>query len=148
MNFFISFIGVIYLFIGFISMLTALLFIELGRPKDLIKAGLLILLGIFLIIYKNIFTIKISLIVSLNALLITFYFIENFSFRWNQLLDKEKFVIKSLSGLNKNFSEIFKIISLELKNLPFMNIKNISKDTSIKKKWVRKKDKNNSSNEE
>ena len=29
-----------------------------------------------------------------------------------------------------------------------MNIKNISKDTSIKKKWVRKKDKNNSSNEE
>ena len=129
-------------------MLTALLFIELGRPKDLIKAGLLILLGIFLIIYKNIFTIKISLIVSLNALLIIFYFIENFSYRWNQLLDKEKFVIKSLSGLNKNFSEIFKIISLELKNLPFMNIKNIFKDTSIKKKWVRKKDTNNSSNEE
>ena len=148
MNFFISFIGVLYLFIGFISMLTALLFIELGRPKDLIKAGLLILLGIFLIIYKNIFTIKISLIVSLNALLIIFYFIENFSYRWNQLLDKEKFVIKSLSGLNKNFSEIFKIISLEIKNLPFMNIKNIFKDTSIKKKWVRKKDKNNSSNEE
>ena len=148
MNFFISFIGVLYLFIGFISMLTALLFIELGRPKDLIKAGLLILLGIFLIIYKNIFTIKISLIVSLNALLITFYFIENFSFRWNQLLDKEKFVIKSWSGLNKNFSEIFKIIILELKNLSFMNIKNIFKDTSIKKKWVRKKDKNNSSNEE
>ena len=148
MIFFISFIGVLYLFIGFFSMLTALLFIELGRPKDLIKAGLLILLGIFLIIYKNIFTIKISLIVSLNALLIIFYFIENFSYRWNQLLDKEKFVIKSLSGLNKNFSEIFKIISLELKNLPFMNIKNISKDTSIKKKWVRKKDKNNSSNEE
>tara|TARA_Y100000589_G_scaffold231161_1_gene218571 strand:- start:167 stop:613 length:447 start_codon:yes stop_codon:yes gene_type:complete len=148
MIFFISFIGVLYLFIGFFSMLTALLFIELGRPKDLIKAGLLILLGIFLIIYKNIFTIKISLIVSLNALLIIFYFIENFSYRWNQLLDKEKFVIKSLSGLNKNFSEIFKIISLELKNLPFMNIKNIFKDTSIKKKWVRKKDKNNSSNEE
>jgi len=148
MIFFISFIGVLYLFIGFFSMLTALLFIELGRPKDLIKAGLLILLGIFLIIYKNIFTIKISLIVSLNALLIIFYFIENFSYRWNQLLDKEKFVIKSLSGLNKNFSEIFKIISLELKNLPFMNIKNIFKDTSIKKKWVRKKNKNNSSNEE
>ena len=146
--FLVFFIGLFYLLIGCISLFTALLFIELGRPKDLIKAGLLILLGIFLIIYKNIFTIKISLIVSLNALLIIFYFIENFSYRWNQLLDKEKFVIKSLSGLNKNFSEIFKIISLELKNLPFMNIKNIFKDTSIKKKWVRKKNKNNSSNEE
>ena len=146
--FLIVLIGVLYLILGLVLLVTTLLFIELGRPKDLIKAGLLILLGIFLIIYKNIFTIKISLIVSLNALLIIFYFIENFSYRWNQLLDKEKFVIKSLSGLNKNFSEIFKIISLELKNLPFMNIKNIFKDTSIKKKWVRKKDKNNSSNEE
>ena len=142
------FVGALYLFIGCISLLTALLFIELGRPKDLIKSGLLILLGIFLIIYKNIFTIKISSILSLNAVVIIFYFIENFSYRWNQLLDKEKFDIKSLSGLKKNFSVIFKIISFEFKNLSFMNIKNIFKNTSIKKKWVRKKDKNNSSNQE
>ena len=141
--FLIFFIGLIYLFIGFISLFTALLFIELGRPKDLIQSGLLILLGTFLIIYKNIFTYKISLILILNTLLIILFFIENFSFRWNQLLNKEKFNIKSLPGLKENLSIIYKIISFDFKNLFLDNIdlKNIFKNTSIKKKWVRKEDK-------
>ena len=137
--FLIVFIGILYLVIGFISLFTALLFIELGRPKDLIRSGLLILLGAFLIIYKNIFTYKISLIVTLNAVLISFYLIENFSYRWNQLLNKEKFDIKSWSGFKKNFSIIYKIISFDMKNLFFNNkIHNIFKNNSIKKKWVRR----------
>ena len=139
--FLIVFIGILYVFIGFVSLFTALLFIELGRPKDLIQSGLLILLGIFLNIYKNLFNFQISLILTLNALLISFYIIENFSYRWNQLIDKEKVDIKSLSGLNKNFSIIYKIISLDLKNIFFNNnIKDIFKNTSIKKKWVRNQD--------
>ena len=148
MIFLIVFIGVLYLSIGFISLFTALLFIELGRPKDLIQSGLLILLGTFLIIYKNIFTYKISLILILNAILVGLYFIENYLYRWNQLVDKEKFEIKNMSGLKKNFSIIYKIISFDLKNLFFNNkIKNIFKNTSIKKKWVRKQDNNNNSND-
>ena len=145
--FLIVFIGFIYLLIGFISLVTSLLFIELGRPKDLIQSGLLILLGIFLIIYKNIFTFKITFILTINSILIFLYFTEIFSYRWNQLLDKEKFDIKSLSGVKKNFSIIYKIISFDFKNLFFNNkINNIFKSTSIKKKWVRKEDiKNNSS---
>tara|TARA_Y100001933_G_scaffold122441_1_gene122198 strand:- start:139 stop:684 length:546 start_codon:yes stop_codon:yes gene_type:complete len=147
--FLIVFIGVSYLIIGCISLIIALLFLELGRPKDLFQSGLLILLGTFLIIYKNIFTFNISLILSLNAVLISFYFIENFSYRWNQLLDKEKFDIKSLSGLKKNFTIIYKIVSVEFKNV-FCNykIQNIFKNTSIKKKWVRKNDNNNSSDKQ
>tara|TARA_Y100001933_G_scaffold242829_1_gene270907 strand:- start:158 stop:715 length:558 start_codon:yes stop_codon:yes gene_type:complete len=140
--FLIVFIGFLYLVIGFISLFTALLFIEIGRPRDLIQSGLLILLGIFLIIYKNIFTFKISLVLTLNAVLIGFYIIENYSFRWNQLLEKEKFNIKSLSGLKQNFSIIYKIIRLDFENLNLNNkIKNIFKNTSIKKKWVRGEDK-------
>tara|TARA_Y100000589_G_scaffold286344_1_gene286412 strand:+ start:105 stop:662 length:558 start_codon:yes stop_codon:yes gene_type:complete len=143
-------IGILYLSFGSISLFTAILSIELGRSKDLIQSGLLILLGIFLIIYKNIFTFKITLILTLNALLISFLFIENFLYRWNQLLEKEKFAIKSLSGLNKNFSIIYKIISFDFKNLLLNNkIINIFKNTSIQKKWVRKQDnKNNSSHKE
>ena len=142
--FLIIFIGVFYLVIGCISLFTALLFISLERPKDLLQSGLLILLGTFLIIYKNIFTFKISLILSLNALLIGFYFIENFSYRWNQLLEKEKSDIKSFSGFKENFSIIYKIISFDFKNLFFNNqFKNIFKNNSIKKKWVRKQDNNN-----
>jgi len=144
--FLIVFIGILYIFIGFVSIMTALLFIELGRPKDLIQSGLLILLGTFLIIYKNIFTFKISLIITLNAILISFYFIESFSYRWNLLLEKEKFDIQSLSRLKKNFSIIYEIISIDFKNLFFNNkFKNIFKNTSIKKKWVRKQDNDNNS---
>ena len=147
--FLIVFIGAIYLLIGFISLIIALMYIELGRPKDLIQSGLLILLGTFLIIYKNIFTFKISLILTLNAVLIIFYFIENFLFRWNQLLDKEKFDIKSLSGFKRNFSIIYSIIKVDLKNIFLKNnIGNLFKNTSIKKKWVRKQDNNNSSDKE
>ncbi len=147
--FLIIFIGFIYIFIGFISLFTSLLFIELGRPKDFIKSGLLILLGTLLIIYKNAFNFKFSLILSLNAILVIFYFIENFLYRWNQLLDKEKFDIKSLSGFQRNFSIIYNIIKLDLKNI-FLNNKmgNLFKNTSIKKKWVRKQDNNNLSDKE
>ena len=147
--FLVFFIGSLYLFIGFISLFTALLFIELGRPKDLIQSGLLILLGTFLLIYKNVFNFKVSLILSLNTILIIFYFIENFSYRWNQLLDKEKFDIKSLSGFKRNFSIIYRILRLDLNNI-FLNNKifNVFKNTSIQKKWVRKQDDNNSSDKE
>ena len=100
-------------------------------------------------IYKNAFNLKFSLILSLNAMLVTFYFIENFLYRWNQLLDKEKFDIKSLSGFQRNFSIIYNIIKLDLKNI-FLNNKlgNLFKNTSIKKKWVRKQDNNNLSDKE
>ena len=118
--FLVFLIGFLYLFIGCISLFTALLFIELGRPKDLFKSGLLILLGTFIFIYKNVFNFKFSLILSLNAILISFYFIENFLYRWNQLLDKEKFDIKSLSGFKRNFSIIYRIIRVDLKNI-FLN---------------------------
>ena len=145
----IVFIGILYLFIGCITLFTALFFIALGRPKDLIQSGLLILLGTFLIIYKNIFNFKISLILTLNALSIVFYFSENYSYRWNQLLDKEKIDIKSLSGFQRNFSIIYRIIRLEFKNI-FLNnwIANVFKKTSIKKKWVRKQDNNKSRDKE
>ncbi len=147
--FLVFFIGLLYLFIGCISLFTALLFFELGRPKDLIQSGLLILLGTFLLIYKNVFNLKVSLILSLNALVISFYFIEIFSYRWNQLLEKEKFDIKSLYGFKRNFSIIYRIIKLDLKNI-FLDNKmgNIFKNNSIKKKWIRKQDNNNSSDKE
>ena len=145
--FLIVLIGILYLVIGFISLSIALLFVELERPRDLIQSGLLILLGILFLIYKNIFTLKMSLILTLNAVLISFYFIEIFSYKWNQLLDKEKFDIKSLTGFKKNFSAIYISTRNVFKNIHFNNkFKNIFKRNSIKKKWVRKLENNNKSN--
>ena len=143
--FLIILIGIIYLIIGCISLFTALMFFELGRPKDILQSGLIILLGIFLIIYKNIFTFKVSFVLTLNAVLINFYFFENFLFRWNQLLDKEKYDIKSLSGFKKNFSVIINIIRVDFKDILYSKVKSLFKNTSIKKKWVRPKDNDDTS---
>ena len=140
--FLIILIGIIYLIIGCISLFTALMFFELGRPKDILQSGLIILLGIFLIIYKNIFTFKVSFVLTLNAVLINFYFFENFLFRWNQLLDKEKYDIKSLSGFKKNFSVIINIIRVDFRELLYSKIKSFFKNSTIKKKWIRPKDNN------
>ena len=136
-------IGFFYIILGFFSVLIPLLYIELGRPRDFIKAGIILILGIFLIIYKNIFTNLVSLIIFLNAVLMYFYIFENFSYRWNQLSEKEKFEIKSFNKLINNFSVILNIISSSLKNL-FLNIQinKKSEEKSIKKKWVRKNDNN------
>ena len=134
-------IGFFYIILGFFSVIVPLLYIELGRPRDFIKAGIILILGIFLIIYKNIFTNLVSLIIFLNAILMFFYIFENFSYRWNQLLEKEKFEIRSFSKLINNFSVILNIISSSLKNL-FLSIQinKKSEEKSIKKKWVRKND--------
>ena len=134
----IKLIGTFYLIIGFLSLTIPLVFIKLGRPRDLIKSGLIILLGVFLIIYQNIFNLSATTIQTLYAILIGLYVYENFSYRWNQLLDKEKFEIKSLNGFINNFSAITDIIKDGVKNLFSKKVqKSISKNNSTKKKWVR-----------
>ena len=45
--------------------------------------------------------------------------------------------------MKKNFSIIYNIVSFDIKNILFQNnLKSILKNTSIKKKWVRKQDNN------
>ena len=134
----IIFIGTFYLVLGCLFLIIPLLFTELGRPKDLIKSGLIILLGIFLLVYKNIFNLSIGLILTLNAVIVFFNVIEVFTYRWNQLLDKEKFEIKSLNTFKNNFFLILNIIKNGLQNLFFLGQnKMLLKKNSIKKKWVR-----------
>ena len=136
-------ISFFYIILGSISLLIPLLYIELGRPRDFIKAGIFLILGIVLIIYKNIFTNLISLIVFLNTVLVIFYIFENFSYRWNQLLEKEKFEIWNFNKFINNFSIILNIVRSSLNNLLFRSQINIeSEDKLIKKKWVRKNDNN------
>ena len=134
----IIFIGTFYLVLGCLFLIIPLLFTELGRPKDFIKSGLIILLGIFLLVYKNIFNLSIGLILTLNAVIVFFNVIEVFTYRWNQLLDKEKFEIKSLNTFKNNFFLILNIIKNGLQNLFFLGQnKMLLKKNSIKKKWVR-----------
>ena len=122
------------------------LYIELGRPRDLIKGGFNLVIGIILIFKNNGFETLYSSIFIVMTILLTFYLVEIFSIRWNQLTNQEKNKLKTLKELKKNLSFFFKSISLARKDL--LNSNNIfkfggKKENLNKKKWVRNDENDN-----
>ena len=134
------YLGCLYLFLGIIFLLMPLTYIELGRPKDFIKGGLNLIIGMLLIFKHNSFdTLYFSIFTVITSLII-FFIVEIFSIRWNQLTDQEKTKIKTLEELKKNLSIFLKAISLVRED--FLNSNNILKfgrknENLNKKKWVR-----------
>ena len=122
------------------------LYIELGRPRDLIKGGFNLVIGIILIFKNNGFDTLYSSIFIVMTILLTFYLVEIFSIRWNQLTNQEKNKLKTFKELKKNLSIFFKAISLARKD--FLNSNNIfkfggKKENLNKKKWVRNDENDN-----
>ena len=143
MVFYLSFL---YLFLGFIFLLLLLLYIELGRPRDFIKASINLIIGMLLLIKNNVFgRLYSSILIALSILLI-FYLVEIFSIRWNQLTNKEKNKLKTVVELKKNVSLLIEAISLARKDI--FNLNNILKfgrknENLNKKKWVRNTENDN-----
>ena len=140
MNNLIVYLGFLYIFIGTIFLLVPLIYLELGRSKDLIKAFLNLSIG-FIIIIKNT-TINQSLFVIflLLTVLVLMYLVEIFLFRWNQLTDKEKKKLTTFLEFKNNLSKILEAINLGVENfkklLNFFNFD--SNNEKVKpKKWVR-----------
>jgi len=132
--------------LGAITIILPLLYIELGRPKDLIKAGLNLLVGITLFIKQRVFIDAYSFILVIFTLLIAFYVGEIFFIRWNQLTENEKNRFKTLSEFKKNFGQMVKAIAIGVNN--FFTLINLFKFTRnneniIKKKWVRNNENDN-----
>ncbi|WP_241433919.1 hypothetical protein [Prochlorococcus marinus] len=125
-----------------------IIYLELGRPKDLIKAFLNLLIGFILIVKNKTIDESFSIIFLLLTLLVVFYVVELFLSRWNQLTDQEKSKLTTFLELKNNFSKIFEAINLGLSNLKkplnFFNFVSKNKITT-KKKWVRN-DKNDNMN--
>ena len=122
------------------------MYIELARQRDLIKASLNLVVGMLLLVKKNVFdSLYISIIIFITILFI-FYLIEIFSIRWNQLTNQEKNKLKTLEELKKNLSIFLKAISLARQD--FLNSNNILKfgrknENLNKKKWVRNDENDN-----
>ncbi len=140
MNSSIFYLGSFYIVVGIIFLFVPLIYLELGRPKDLIKSFLNLSIGFILIIKNK--TINQSLFVTLLLITVLFfmYVVELFLFRWNQLTDKEKNKLTTFLEFKNNLSKILEAINLGVRNftkpLNFFNFdSNIEK---IKpKKWVR-----------
>ena len=134
------YIGSFYILIGTVFLFVPLIYLELGRPKDLIKSFLNLLIGFLLIIKNKTVDEKFVLIFFLFTLLIVFYLVELFLSRWNQLTDKEKNKLTTFLEFKNNLSKIFEAINLGIKNfakpLNFLNFGGINQNSS-QKKWVR-----------
>ena len=140
MNNFIVYFGSFYILVGTIFLFVPIIYLELGRPKDLIKAFLNLLIGIILIIKNKTIDESSIVIFLLFTVLVVLYLLELFSLRWYQLTDKEKNKLTTFLELKNNLYKILEAINLGFKNLiklfDFINFDKISQKT-ITKKWVR-----------
>ena len=136
----IIYLGYIYVSLGIFFLLIPIIYIELGRPKDLIKGGFNLVIGMFLILKHYTFDFFYSTILTFITILFAFYLVEIFSIRWNQLTNQEKNKLKTLVEFKRNLSTFSDAILLAGKD--FFNLNNILKfgrnnENLIKKKWVR-----------
>ena len=130
-------------------MLIPLLYIELGRSRDLIKAGFNLAIGMLLLFKSDVFDRLYSSILIALTILLIFYLIEIFSIRWNNLTNQEKNKLKTIVELKKNVLILLEAISLAKKD--FFNLNNFLKfgrnnENLNKKKWVRNVENDNINN--
>ena len=140
MNILIIYLGSFYILLGSIFLFIPLIYLEVGRPKDLIKAFLNLLIGIILIINNNFFDNSFIAIFLIVTALFLFYLVEIFSSRWNQLTDQEKSKLTTLVEFKKNISKISEAITLAVRNLKnslnFFKFDRNNKNINTKT-WVR-----------
>ena len=132
-----------------IFLLIPLTYIELSRPRDLIKASINLMIGMLLLVKKNVFNSLYSSILIVITTLFIFYLVEIFSIRWNQLTDNEKNKLKTVVELKKNLLMLIEAISLARKD--FFNSKKFLKfgrnnENLNKKEWVRNGENDNINN--
>ena len=140
MNSLIFYLGTIYIVIGTIFLTVPIIYLELGKPKDLIKAFLNLLIGLILIIKNQIIDESFFVIFLFLTVLVIFYLVELFLSRWYQLTDNEKKKLTTFLEFKNNFSKILESINLIFGDLTklsnFFNFGSNNKNTT-QKKWVR-----------
>jgi len=140
MNSSIFYLGSFYILVGTLFLLVPIIYLELGRPKDLIKAFLNLSIGFILIVKNSTINKSLFVIFLLITVLVFIYLVELFLFRWNQLTDKERSKLTTFLEFKNNLSKILEAINLGFKNftkpLNFFNFDSNNEKKKLKK-WVR-----------
>ncbi len=140
MNNLVFYLGIFYIVIGTIFLSVPIIYLELGKPKDLIKAFFNLLIGLVLIIKNKTIDETFFVILLFLTILVIFYLIELFLSRWYQLTDIEKKKLITFLEFKNNFSKILEAINLGVsklvKSLNFFNFGSNSQNKAPKK-WVR-----------
>ena len=140
MNSLIFYLGIFYILIGTIFLSVPIIYLELGKPKDLIKAFLNLLIGFILIIKNKTLDVSFFVIFLGLTILVIFYLVELFTSRWHQLTDNEKKKLTTFLEFKNNFSKILEAINLGISNFTkpsnLLNLGSNNKNIT-QKKWVR-----------
>ena len=140
MNNLIVYLGTFYIVIGTIFLTVPIVYLELGKPKDLIKAFLNLLIGLILITKNKTLDESFFVIFLFLTVLVIFYLAELFVSRWYQLTDNEKKKLTTFLEFKNNFLKILESITLVfddfMKPSNFFNFGSNNKNTT-QKKWVR-----------
>ena len=116
MNSLIFYLGIFYILVGTIFLTVPIIYLELGKPKDLIKAFLNLLIGLVLIIKNKSIDESFFVIFLIFTVLVIFYLLELFLSRWYQLTDNEKKKLTTFLEFQNNFSKILEAINLGFSN--------------------------------
>ena len=137
---FIFYLGAFYILVGTIFLSVPIIYLELGKPKDLVKAFLNLSIGLILIIKNKTMDESFFVIFFFLTVLVIFYLAELFLSRWHQLTDSEKKKLTTFLEFKNNFSKILEAINLGFgnftKTLDFFKFGSNNKNTTPKK-WVR-----------
>ena len=140
MNSLILYLGIFYIVIGTIFLTVPIIYLELGKPKDLIKSFFNLSIGLILIIKNKTLDVSFFVIFLFLTVLVIFYLVELFLSRWSQLTDNEKKKLITFLEFKNNFSKILESINLVFGDLTkpsnFLNFGSNNKNTT-QKKWVR-----------
>ena len=140
MDSFIYYTGMFYILIGTIFLSVPIIYLELGKPKDLIKAFLNFLIGLILIIKNKTIDESFFIILLLLTVLVIFYLVELFLSRWYQLTNNERQKLTTFLEFKNNFSKILQAINLGFGNFTkpskFFNFGGKNENTT-QKKWER-----------
>ena len=140
MNGFMFYLGFSYIVIGTIFLFVPIIYLELGRPKDLVKAFLNLLIGFILLIKNNTIDGSFFVIFYLLTGLVVLYLVEISLSRWNQLTENEKKKLTTFLEFKNNLWKIIEAINLGVGNFTkSFNFFNFGANTqnASPKKWVR-----------
>ena len=140
MNNLIFYLGTFYILVGTIFLTVPIIYLELGKPKDLIKAFLNLLIGFILIIKNKTLDETFFVIFLCLTILVMFYLVELFLSRWYQLTDNEKKKLTTFLEFKNNSSKILESINLIFGDFTkFSNLFNFGSNNknTTQKKWVR-----------
>ena len=140
MNSLIFYLGTFYIVIGIIFLSVPIIYLELGRSRDLLKAFLNLLIGLILIIKHKTLDEPFFVIFFFLTVLVVFYLVELCLSRWYQLTDNEKKKLITFLEFKNNFLKILESIDLVFgdfkKPSNFFNFGSNNRNIT-QKKWVR-----------